>query len=92
MCSICNELICPTACPNYREKGIYKCSECGDGISIGEELYKIKNNFYHKDCLFESYDKESLLSLIGITPSIAKKPDIICLFIGGENGKQSKHS
>lgn len=87
MCSICNQPTCPTACPNYREKGIYKCSECGDGIGVGEELYKIKNHFYHKDCLFEGYDKESLLSLFGVNSRIANPSDLTCLFIGGKNGK-----
>lgn len=87
MCSICNQFACPIGCPNHREKGIYKCAECGDGISIGEKYYKVKNTYYHKDCLFEIYDKDGLLDLFGINSRIATGLSLTCLIIGEKDGK-----
>ena len=76
MCSICNQSTCPILCPNHRENGIYTCRVCEDKICNGESYYKIDNQYYHKDCLFDSYDKEELLLLLGKKPRIAAENSI----------------
>jgi len=87
VCSICNQFTCPTLCPNHREKGIYTCAECGDGISNGECYYRIGSSFFHKECLLDSYDKEELLLLFGAKPRIAEKCTLALLVLGDMNGK-----
>ena len=87
MCSICNQFVCPAACPNSNGARVYTCQECGDGIYIGESYYKIKDSYYHKECISDAYSKQDILGLFGITPRIAQGLNISLLLIGEKNGK-----
>lgn len=43
-------------------KPAYICSDCQDGICLGEEYAEIGGNYYHMDCL-EEMDVREVLAL-----------------------------
>ena len=87
MCSICNQLSCPTLCPNRREQGTHTCHVCGDGIVTREYYYQIGTSFFHKDCLLDYYDKDELLALFGAQPRMAEESSIALLILGDKDEK-----
>jgi len=74
MCSLCRKTPCDFRCPNYvQPKVSHYCSDCGEGIYIGEEY--IENNdgeYRHYDCFHGVRD---LLEWLGYEIKIMENED-----------------
>ena len=53
MCYICNSSPHLAICPFYSAVPKRKCSVCDGEIFETEVSYKLKNHFFHSDCLRE---------------------------------------
>lgn len=52
MCEICQQRICPSACPNAIDPVVATCRFCGDRIYASEPILILNQSvFYHRDCL-----------------------------------------
>ena len=90
MCSICNQIVCPIACPNQVSQGLYTCKSCGEEITVGDTYYKLGASYFHKECLLDSYDANDILTLLGVFPRTARGLSLTCLVIGEKDGRQDK--
>ena len=78
MCSVCNQFPCPVGCPEKGSQGLYTCAICEDGICNGERYYKVNGEYFHRDCLLDSYDKDELLQLLKGPGAIATDLVLLC--------------
>ena len=53
MCYICNSSPHLSICPFYKGTPKLKCASCDGEILESEVSYKLKNHFFHRDCLRE---------------------------------------
>ena len=55
MCRICNQHICPSACPNADEpRPVYVCSGCSERILEGEDAWHILGEVFCEQCIDEA--------------------------------------
>lgn len=68
MCEQCQKTVCPSGCPNYREKGgerLVRCVHCGEILRAGEGFYRIHGFPYCEFCL-DSAEAEELVRICEI--------------------------
>ncbi|MDR2903590.1 MAG: hypothetical protein LBU77_03685 [Clostridiales bacterium] len=52
MCQLCFRKTCPGSCPNAEEMPLIAiCRDCGSGIYLGDEYYRIVGESYCEDCI-----------------------------------------
>ncbi len=57
MCDICLKTPCVSACPNYEDKVVGVCIQCGNELFENEDyLYNDDYYFCDKDCVFVFFD------------------------------------
>lgn len=69
MCYLCNQVPCPSACPNATSISCDICSECGADICQGEEFYNLNGNKYHKECV-SMLTSTYILKVLKIMPQV----------------------
>lgn len=75
MCEYCHQSICPPGCPNADEpKAVYRCSYCGESITVDEWYAEIDGDYYHEECL-DNWSTSAWLAKFDINIRKAKEPE-----------------
>ena len=66
MCNICDQIACPSGCPNAPEPApVYTCCMCDEGIEDGERYANLGSGPMHIDCMNGNFSAVEVYEFLG---------------------------